>query len=194
MDEGVSSRQLRHFDKALQEYLRWNKRETGPLIENRAKKIQWELYRQFKAIAPSRDKIEQEAASRGYAIRRRMGPDGKRLSVKKELALRKRSIGYLSVSWLFRAWRANREGQSRSFSARSRRNREIGEALVRTAKGKRRPYVRLTSFLEGVLKQNRQRNLVDKALRAQAADMNTYVRRKQREAMKRMLKGIRIKP
>lgn len=190
MADGVSSKSLRNFDRALKEYLRYNKRETGPLIENRAKRVQWELYRQFKGIAPTRDKIEQEAASRGYAIRRRMGPDGKRLSVKKELALRKRSIRYLSVSYLFRAWRANRDGQNTQFSAKSRRNKQIGEALIRTAKGKRRPFVRLTSFLEGVVAQNRKRNLVDKALRAQTADMKTYVRRKQQQAMKRSITRI----
>jgi hypothetical protein len=190
MADGVSSKSLRNFDRALKEYLRYNKRETGPLIENRAKRVQWELYRQFKAIAPTRDKIEQEAASRGYAIRRRMGPDGKRLSVKKELALRKRSIRYLSVSYLFRAWRANRDGQNTQFSAKSRRNKQIGEALIRTAKGKRRPFVRLTSFLEGVVAQNRKRNLVDKALRAQTADMKTYVGRKQQQAIKRSITRI----
>ena len=186
----VSSKSLRNFDRALKEYLRYNKRETGSLIENRAKRVQWELYRQFKAIAPTRDKIEQEAASRDYAIRRRMGPDGKRLLVKKELALRKRSIRYLSVSYLFRAWRANRDGQNTQFSAKSRRNKQIGEALIRTAKGKRRPFVRLTSFLEGVVAQNRKRNLVDKALRAQTADMKTYVRRKQQQAIKRSITRI----
>lgn len=190
MAEGVSTSSLRNFDRAFKQYLRYNKRESGPLIENRAKRVQWELYRQFKAIAPTRDKIEQEVASRGYAIRRRMGPNGKRLSVKKELALRKRSIRYLSVSYLFRAWRTNREGQSTQFSAKSRRNKEIGEAVVRTAKGKRRPFVKLTSFLEGVVVQNRQRRLVDKALRAQAADMKTYVRRKQQQAMQRTFARI----
>lgn len=190
MAEGVSSDSLQQFDRALEEYLYYNRRETGPLIENRAKKIQWELYRSFKAIAPSRDKIEQEAAARGYAIRRRMGPDGKRLSVKKELALRKRSIGYLSVSYLFRAWRTNREGQNGSFSANSRRNKHIGEALVRTSKGERKPMVKLTSFLQGVLIQNRERRIVDKGLNAQAADMKLYVQRKQQEALKRTIAGL----
>lgn len=190
MAEGVSSDSLQQFDRALEQYLRYNRRETGPLIENRAKKIQWELYRSFKAIAPSRDKIEQEAAARGYAIRRRMGPDGKRLSVKRELALRKRSIGYLSVSYLFRAWRTNREGQNGSFSANSRRNKRIGEALVRTSKGERKPMVKLTSFLQGVLIQNRERRIVDKALNAQAADMKLYVQRKQQEALKQTIAGL----
>ncbi|MEE4212843.1 MAG: hypothetical protein V2I43_26655 [Parvularcula sp.] len=190
MSEGVSTQPLRQFDRALRAYLRYNRRETGPLLEDRGKKLQWELYRQFKAIATTRDKIEQEAASVGYAIRRRMGANGKRLSVKKELALRKRSIRYLSVSYLFRAWKSRREGQSGSFSATSRRNKQIGEALIRTSKGKRRPFVRLTSFLEGVVAQNRQRRLVDKALRAQSADMKTYVQRKQREQVRRTIGRI----
>jgi len=183
MEDGVSSKSLDRFDRALGAYLKYNRRESGPLIENRAKKIQWELYRRFKAIAPTRDKIEQEAAARGYAIRRRIGPDGKRLSVKKELAMRKRSIGYLSISYLFRAWRTSRKGQNSAFSAKSRHKREIGEALVRTATGKRRPFVRLTSFLRGAVIQNRQRRIVDKALKAQAADMKQYVLRKQREQL-----------
>lgn len=190
MSEGVSSRPLRQFDRALGEYLRYNRCETGSLLESRGKRLQWELYRQFRAIAPTRDKIEQEAASRGYAIRRRRGPGGKRLSVKKELALRKRSIRYLSVSFLFRAWKTNREGQTGSFSTRSRSNKEIGEALVRTAKGQRRPSIQLTSFLEGVVVQNRQRRLVDRAIRLQAADMKSYVRRKQREQLQRTIARV----
>lgn len=187
MADGVSSRSLKHFNRALEQYLKYNQRETGPLIENRGKRVQWELYRQFKKIAPTKDKIEQEAAQRSYAIRRRMGPDGQRLSVKKELAERKRSIGYLSISYLHRAWRANREGQNNRLTARSRKNKQIGEALIRTAKGKRRPYVRLTSFLHGVLIQNRQKRTVDMALKAQASDMKNYVQRKQREALKRSI-------
>lgn len=190
MTQPADTRSLKKFDRALREYLRYNKRETGPLIENRGKQVQWELYRQFKAIAPSKDRIGQEAASRGYAIRRRMGPYGKRLSVKKELAERRRSIGYLSVSFLHRTWRANRDGQSARHTAKSRRNRRIGEVLIRTSKGKRKPFVRLTSFLQGVLVQNRKQHIVDKALRAQARDMKTYIQRKQREKLKRTLARI----
>ena len=35
MADGVSSDSLDQFDRALEEYLRYNRRETGPLIENR---------------------------------------------------------------------------------------------------------------------------------------------------------------
>lgn len=189
MDDGVSSQSLRDFNRALREYLQYNKREAGPLIENRAKKVQWELYRQFKAIATTPEKIEQEAKARNYQIRRRLrkGGDGKHLSVKEELVMRKKSIAYLSVSFLHRAWRANRDGQNTNFAAKSRSNRKIGEAIIRTTKGQRSPQVRLSSFLEGVLVQNRQRALVEKTLRAQVADMGVYVRKKQQEALKQTI-------
>lgn len=188
MTDGVSDKALQEFNSALKEYLQYNRRELGPLIENRGRKVQWALFRQFKAIAPSGEKIERDAVSRGHRLKRRMGPDGKHLSYKKELALRKRSIRYLSVSFLYRAWRLNREGQNSAFDATARRNRKIGEAVVRTARGQQSPSVRLTSLLEGAVIQNRQRSLVDKALRLQAADMKTYVQRKQSEKLEALIR------
>lgn len=187
MDDGVSSQALHDFNRALKEYLQYNKREAGPLIENRAKKVQWELYRQFKAIAATPEKIEAEAKARDYAIYRRPGQDGKAVSLKEELTLRKKSIRYLSVSFLHRAWRANRDGQNASFDTKSRSNRKIGEAIIRTAKGQSRPQVELISYLEGVLVQNRQRSLVEKALRLQVSDMGVYIRKKQQEALKQTI-------
>lgn len=187
MTDGVSNRSLKAFNQSLREYLRYNKRAPGPLIENRARRVRWELFRRFKEIAPTRQKIEQEAAAVNYRIRRRRGADGQPLSIKKELMARKRSIRYLSVSFLYKAWRSRREGQSGGFDAVSRRNRKIGEALVRTARGQRRPSVELTSFLEGVVVQNRQRRIVDKALQAETANMGVYIRRKQQEALQRTI-------
>lgn len=176
-----SARDLKAFNEALAAYSRYNKRELGPLIENRARRMRFELYRQFKAIAPSKERIEQEAAGRGYAIRRRKNRSGKRLSVKQEITARKRSIGWLSASWILRGWRSRRDGQNAFFKAYSRSRKQIGEAIVRTAKGQRRPKVRLSSFLKGALIQNRERGLVRKAMRAQTADMRQYIARKQRE-------------
>ena len=176
-----ASKNVRAFQKALQEYARFNQRDLGPLIEGRAKRLRFELYRQFRAIAPSKRRIEQEAASRGYAIRRRKGKSGKTLSVKQELAARKRSIGWLSASWIFREWKSKRDGQSGFFKAMSRAKTAIGAAIVRTARGQRSPSVRLTSYLSGVMVQNQRRGLVSKAMQAQVADMRGYIARKQKE-------------
>lgn len=180
MSDGLAA-----FQRALQSYTRYNRRELGPLLEARARRAQFELFRQFKSIAPTKDKIETEAASRGYQIRRREGDDGRKVSLKQELSLRRKSIGYLSVSFLIRAWKAQREGQNAAFSARTRKQAEIGKTVLRTAKGVSRPQVRIMSFLDGAATQNRRRALVDKALRAQATDMRTYVARKQREEFQR---------
>jgi hypothetical protein len=176
-----SARDVRAFQRTLREYTRYNQRELGPLIESRAKRLRFELYRQFKAIAPSKERIEQEAASRNYAIRRRKNKKGKTLSVKQEIAARKRSIGWLSASWLFREWRSKRDGQTGFFKALSRAKTAIGAAIVRTAKGQRRPRVRLTSYLSGVMIQNQKRALVSKAMQAQVRDMRGYIARKQKE-------------
>ncbi|MGC9452649.1 MAG: hypothetical protein ACP5I4_14515 [Oceanipulchritudo sp.] len=176
-----SARDVRAFQRTLREYTRYNQRELGPLIESRAKRLRFELYRQFKAIAPSKERIEQEAAARNYAIRRRKNKKGKTLSVKQEIAARKRSIGWLSASWIFREWKSRRDGQTGFFKALSRAKTAIGAAIVRTAKGQRSPSVRLTSYLSGVMIQNQRRALVSKAMQAQVADMRGYIARKQKE-------------
>jgi len=183
-----ASRDTRAFQRVLREYTRHNRRELGPLIESRARRMRFELYRQFKAIAPSKERIEQEAQGRGYAIRRRKGKDGRTLTTRQELAARKRSIGWLSASWIFREWKSKREGQTGFFKALSRARRAIGEAIVRTARGQRNPSVRLTSYLSGVMIQNQRRSLVSKALRAQMADMRRYIARKQQERLHELVR------
>jgi hypothetical protein len=184
------SQDLEAFTRALQEYTRYNRRELGPLLEARARKVQFELYRQFRSIAPTKEKINAEAEALGYRVRRRKGEDGKSVSLKTELTIRRKSIGWLSVSFLIREWKAQREGQNSSFSARSRKQAEIGKAVIRTSKATTDPSVRILSFLEGTAVQNSKRSLVDKALRAQTADMQTYIARKQREAFERQMSGL----
>lgn len=188
--DGIDPRQLKAFTRALEEYTRHNRRELGPLIESRAKRMRHELFRQFRATAPSRERIDQEAAARGHAIRRRKGKDGRTLTVRQELAARKRSIGWLSVSWIFRAWRSRRDGQSANIVARSRSNAAIGMAIVRTAKGLRHPRVILSSYLEGAVDLNARRSLVNRALGAQVADMRRYVARKQQERFMQLVRQI----
>ena len=184
MDAAVDTRELRAFNKALAQYLRWNKREQGPLIEARAARLRFAIYRGFRAIAPTAEKIEQEAAALGFKITRGLNRDGSRRTVGQELAARRKSIRFLSVSWLFRAWKRSREGQNTQAAAVSRAKERIGQAIVRTAKGQSHPSVFLESFLEGVQVQNTQRGIVEDALRGEVADMKAYVRRKQLEKLR----------
>ena len=181
------SSDLKKFQEALRSYARYNRRELGPLIENRARRLQWELYRRFRDIAPTKEKIDRDAAALGFKIKRAIGPNGKRLTVKQELARRRRSIRWLSVSFLQRQWRAAPEGQAAAFAAVSRRKSEIGRTIIRTAKGETRPRVRILSYLEGAAEQARQRGIVENALRAETNDMRSYVARKQKERMQRTI-------
>ncbi len=176
---------LVEFNRSLQKYLQYNKRDLGPLIENRGRRIQWALYRQFRDIAPTPGKIMQDAKSRQYRIKRRKGKSGKKLSLKQELAVRRRSVKWLSVSFLIRNWKAKREGQAAAYHAVSRKKWKIGKAILRTAKGKSNPSVRIESYLEGAAIQNAQRGIVNRVISGETADMETYVARKQQEAFKR---------
>jgi hypothetical protein len=181
---------LDRLERALGEYRTYNRRSLGTILEAKGRSLQWELYRQFRRIAPTPAEITQEAKALGYAIRRRYGPDGKRLSLKQELAARRKSVRWLSVSFLLRAWKRQREGQRGSYAARSRTGAVVGETEVRTARGIRSPRVHIQSYLTGAKVQAKERRLVERAIDEQIADIRRYTARKQQEALRRNLEHL----
>jgi hypothetical protein len=187
MSEVVSTKELKRFNKVLADYLTYNKREQGPLIENRANRLRWNIYRSFKAIAPTPQQLEDEAVSRGYQIKRGLTPKGKRRTFTQELAARKRSLRFLSVSWLYRGWKNTRDGQQTSLRSVSRSKKNIGQVVLNTSKGKSNPSVRLESFLKGVRVQNQQRGIVERNLKDEMNDMRKYIRRKQLERWRKLV-------
>lgn len=187
MSEVVSTKELKRFNKVLSDYLTYNKREQGPLIENRANRLRWNIYRGFRAIAPSPQQLEHSIASKGYRIKRGVTAQGTRRTIAQEIAARKRSLKFLSVSWLYKQWKSNREGQSGSIKATSRTQQAIGQVLLKTSTGTTNPSVRLESFLRGVYVQNQQRRIVEKAIKEQNRDMQAYIRKKQLERWRKLV-------
>ena len=179
------------FEKALGDYLVWNKRGQGPLIEDRGHKIRLALFRAYRDIAPSADRIRAEVALLGYAIRRRLGKSGQPLTVAQEIRARVRSRNWLAASFTVPGWKRLPEGKGQTgrFVARTRAATEIGSVLVRTQEGEESPRVSLLSDLEGALAQSRRRGIVAGVLTDQAADMAVYVARKHREWISRQLAG-----
>jgi len=182
----IDPRNLNAFNKALAEYKHYNQRELGPLIENRANRMRWELYRIFRDIAPDKAALSSELDARGGNIKRRI-VKGRRLTLEQEKRKRLGSVKYLSIGFLLREWRATKTGQNIRKDQRNRQNRRIGEVIDRTARGIRRPYVEITNLLEGAAKQNAQRGLVNRALANQTADMKRYIVRKQKQAQARTI-------
>lgn len=173
---------LDDFNAALSRYIVWYSRGQGAAVEHRAARIRLELYGLFRKIAKTPQQLIEEISALGYEFKRRLSPvTGKAVTPEGEVALRLRSLRYLAVSWIFKAWRLRRDGQRGAFTAVNRSQQTIGEAIVNTAEGTASPYVELTSFLQGVMVQNRQRNLMDQALRNQAEDMAVYIARKHAE-------------
>ena len=182
--DGINPRNLKAFNQALKEYTKYNSRELGALVENRANRMRWELYKLFRDISPTREKLASELDSLGGRVKRRK-VRGKRLTLEQEKRKRRGSLKYLSIGFMLREWRINKQGQNTKREQRNRLNRRIGEVIDRTARGIRRPYVRITNLLEGALKQNIERSLVDRALTKQTADMRRYIIRKQQQAQRR---------
>ncbi len=192
----TSTQPIDDFHAALGAYLVWTKKSQGAAIEDRSRKVRYELYRQFRRLAKSAGGLRAEVESLGYAIKRRVNgqlaaqyPGAAavgavpRVSVEDEIKARIRSLRYLSVSWLFPGWKGAANGQDARYSARNRAQAQIGGALLATAEGRESPYVMLTSFLQGVVTQDARRRITDSALTAQAADMQQYIARKHQEKL-----------
>lgn len=172
----------------LQEYMRWNKRARGPLLESRARRLRYAVFKEFSAIAPTKERIEAEVraavAKAGEAIIKR--PEG--TSIEDEIKRRQKSRKYLASSFIFKGWKSSKEGQTGTFNQRSRGGRPTGRAIINTRSNN--PSVLIESMLAGAGIQNDQRRLVDRAVAGQIADMEQYIARKQKEQFLKTLKGL----
>lgn len=190
MDTPANSAALDQFQNSLARYFLFCTKEQGPLLEDRAQKVRFELFRQFKALAPQPAalKAQLEAILKNRGLRRRIGPDSLVVSGEREIQLRLKSLKFLSVSFLVKAWKTKKDGQNSRFIARSKSGAQIGSATVATTVGTANPFVALTSLLEGVVKQDADKQIADRALLAQARDMEAYLARKHEERMAQLFK------
>lgn len=181
----VDQRELDRFRATLQSYFEWNKRGVGPLTEKRGKSLQLRLYRLFREAAPERGQIRAEALARG-TLRRRRRRDGSVVDWAATVRMRESARGFVSLSFLHRAWRAAKEGQSAELSAKNVTSIEIGTVRLRTTAGELRPSVTLTSLLHAAAKLQARDGLANRALADETADMQAYIARKQQQMLERL--------
>ena len=178
------------FQATLNEYVAWNKRELGTLLQQRAQKLRVEIFKRFRALRPDRQKLRSALwviAGRGEGLRLHDDPKtGRRRTRREEINARVKSVGFLSVSFLPKDWLRVRGGTNATFSARNNAGATIGMVVDRTGPGRIDPFVAIKSFLEGVAVQDEERGVVNAALAGQSADMATYIARKQAEQLARM--------
>jgi len=190
--DGISSG-LPHLQAALKRQLRYTKQELGPLIDNRGRRFRYGLFSEFRDIAPEKGEIRRELEGRGWRIKRRKSrKTGKRLTVEKEIRARESSRKFLAASFITPEWRASKAGQRLTARARKRRSTsgEIGLAVVNTAVGVKRPSVRIESFLEGAVAQNKEKRIISKVEREQIRDIGIYLRRKIDQRNRRIYREI----
>lgn len=171
---------LNEFYKSFSEYIRYNEREQGALVENRLYRIRWNLFQAFKSIAPTAQRIEDESrqALETRGLKRREGKDGNKLSAEKEIKARKRSRMFLASSFVVRGWRKSKDGQSRTFIAQGRGGTKTGQVRLRTKDGNKSPSGILESFLEGAVIQDNERAIVENVLAREIVDIQTYILKK----------------
>lgn len=171
---------LTEFQNAFSEYIRYNERNQGQLVENRLYRIRWNLFQAYRSIAPTAATIEDEsrAALENGGIKRRKGRDGKPLSAEAEIKARRRSRMFLASSFVVKGWRKSKDGQSRTFIASGRGGTKTGQVRLRTSEGNKSPSGVIESFLEGAAVQDRNRGILDNVLAREIVDIQTYVLRK----------------
>lgn len=183
---------LTEFQNAFSEYIRYNEREQGQLVENRLYRIRWNLFQAYRTIAPTADTIEDEsrAALESGGLKRRKGRDGKPLSAEQEIKARRRSRMFLAASFVVRGWKKSRNGQSRTFIASGRGGSKIGQVRLRTKDGNRSPSGIIESFLEGAVIQDRNRGILDNVLAREIVDIQTYVLQKQAQKARQTIAKV----
>jgi hypothetical protein len=171
---------LDEFYKSFSEYVRYNEREQGALVENRLYRIRWNLFQAFKSIAPTAQRIEDESrqALETRGLKRREGKDGNLLSAEKEIKARKLSRMFLASSFVVRGWKKSKDGQARTFIAKGRGGTKTGQVRLRTKDGNKSPSGILESFLEGAVIQDDARGIVDNVLAREIVDIQTYILKK----------------
>jgi len=180
------------FQNRLQEYLRYNKKETGVLLENRANRIRFAIFRGYAEQAPTPERIRAEAEASiasGKGLKRKI-VGGKRLTREQEIRRRQRSRKYLASTFLVKGWRNSKTPRSATYLARSRQGADTGRAVIATQG--RNPRVKIQSFIRGAAEINAERRILDAAIQGEIRDMEQYILRKQQAAFKRKMGRILV--
>ena len=182
------------FQSTLNEYVAWNKRELGTLLQQRAQKLRVEIFKRFRALARDRKKLRAALwviASRGDGLKLHVSPKtGRVRTPKEEIAARVRTVGFLSVSFLTKEWARANAGSNAVYRAKNGSGATLGMVVDRTAPGRIDPFVAIKSFLEGVAVQDERHGVINAALAGQSADMAQYIARKQAEQLARMKPSV----
>ncbi len=175
----------RAFQKALRDYAKVSSLKLPELIKKRATRLFFRLFMEYRAVTPSKAKLDNVAESLGYALKVRNSIRfGKRKrtrgqQVKAEIGRRKSARFYNSLGWLQAAKKAGLD--IRKQFKNEHPNMGKGKSRLRGSA----PFVEIENLLEGAPHIEDAHNVVKKALREEAADMRVYINRKLRAQTKR---------
>ena len=192
MQATINSAEAAHFQKTLDKYLAVNRRETPLLLMEKAKRASILFYKGTKAASPSKEKIKQDVINQGWQVKR---PKGLAYPYKKgekrgsqgplnrmrrgAIARRQKAIGYVASGWLPAMKALGANGAAKD--AANFRNPKGSVSVVGV--GTDRPGISITNSTPGCVAVEKKHGVVRQGLVALAADMQTYIDRKQQTNM-----------
>jgi hypothetical protein len=154
----------KEFTSTLQEYAEVSHKDAQDVVADRAGKLAFQLFKDFKATAPKVSLLKSLPQKLGYRIKRKFKGD----TVAQEIARRVRARFAAASGWLPAVWRFSR-----------------GKPVLRIKNPKGRTEIDLTepsvtivnSMKEAVADETRH-GIIQKSIDAQTADMKVYINRK----------------
>jgi hypothetical protein len=154
----------REFTETMRQYAKFSKKDEEQIVQDRAGKLAFELFKQFRAVAPSVAKIRALPRQLNHRIRRKF----KGATIKQEIARRIRARFSAAIGWIPAVNRLTKRRTA------IRKKNPKGTVVINLSE----PSVTITNDMkEGVAAEARHR-IMQSAVNAQVADMTVYINRK----------------
>lgn len=152
------------FIKTLRQYEQVSKKDSQEVIQDRAGKLSFELFKQFKKLAPTATELRQLPRTLGHRIKRKF----QGATVKQEIRRRISARFAAASGWLPAVRRLTKKGVN------LKKKNPMGRVEINL----REPSVTIVnSMKEGVAAEHKHKAM-QSSINAQVADMQVYIQRK----------------
>jgi len=161
------------FQKTLKEYSKLSSLNLGDVIKKRATNVAFKLIKAYRAAAPTKAKIDSDVAGLNYKVR--TGKKGNRKQqLRREIASRKRHIGFTAMGWVIAAKNSGIGFKSKVLQKFT--GKPTGEGSSKLS-GKK-PFASFENTLPGADVMEKKHGIISQVMKAETKDMRVYIERK----------------
>lgn len=156
---------LREFTETMQQYQEVSKKDEEVIVANRAGKLAFEFFKQFKKFAPTIALLKSLPNQLGYRIKRKF----KGATVKSEINRRIRARFAAAAGWLPSVKRFTRSGATLQKIKNPKGSFQINLS---------EPSVTIINSMKEAVAAEEKHHIMQSAIVAQTQDMKVYINRK----------------